>query len=120
MTSEIDARVSLILALLNDGHSQELNLAQLSTNCNLSYSRVRHLFKQQTGTTPGRYLKKVKLARAQDLLKRSFYTVKQIAFLTGFSDISHFVRDYKLQFGDTPTNSRRLNHCPTAAKPAKR
>jgi transcriptional regulator GlxA family with amidase domain len=111
-----DARVSLILDLLNDAGCQWLDLDQLSARCNLSRSRVQHLFKEHTGTTPTRHLKQVKLLKAKDLLEHSFYTVKQIAWIVGFSDISHFVRDYKLLFGRTPTESRRHAQWCAAAK----
>src|SRR5580704_10486841 len=104
----LDARVSLIQELLDNGR-QSLDLDQLSARCNLSSSRLQHLFKQHTGTTLARYSKQAKLVRARKLVEESFYTVKQIAAIVGFSDISHFVRDYKLRFGQTPSGTRRLS-----------
>jgi transcriptional regulator GlxA family with amidase domain len=98
-----DARVSFILELLSDSRRQSLDLDQLSISCNLSPSRVR--------TTPHRHFKNIKLARAMDLSQHSFYPVKQIASFVGFSDLSHFVRDYKLRFGKTPTETRRQYLC---------
>jgi len=106
-SKKTDPRVSSILELLNDAGCQSLDLDQLSVRCNLSRSRIQHLFKENTGTTLSRHLKQAKLWRAKGLLEHSFYTVKQIASIVGCSDISHFVRDYKLQFGQTPTESRR-------------
>jgi len=102
-----DARISFALELLSDIRRQSLDLDQLSISCNLSPSRLRHLFKQHVGITPRRHFKNIKLARAMDLSQHSFYTVKQIATFVGFSDLSHFVRDYKLRFGKTPTETRR-------------
>jgi transcriptional regulator GlxA family with amidase domain len=112
-----DARVSLILDLLEYSCGQSLDLDQLCARCNLSRSRVQHLFKAHTATTPSRHLKEIKLIKARELLEQTFYTVKQVSSLVGFSDISHFVRDYKSRFGQTPTESRRLSY---AAKSANR
>jgi transcriptional regulator GlxA family with amidase domain len=116
-----DARISLILNLLEDSsHGQSFDLEQLSAKCNLSRSRVQHLFKAHTGTTPNRHLKQFKLIRAKALLEQTFYTVKQVASIVGFSDISHFVRDYKLRFGKTPTESRRAFRANRLAKLANK
>jgi transcriptional regulator GlxA family with amidase domain len=102
-----DVRVSLMLELLNEARCRSLDFALLSGRCNLSRSRIQHLFKTQTGMTLGRHFKQVKLLRAKQLLERSFRPVKEIAFTVGCQDISHFVRDYKLLFGETPSESRR-------------
>ena len=115
-----DRRVLAILDLLTSSRCRSLDLDQLSTSCNLSRSRLQHLFKEHTGTTPGRYLKQIRLVRAKELLEQSFYTVKQVTFLVGFADISHFVRDYKLRFGQTPTESRRRVRAQYPAKSANR
>jgi transcriptional regulator GlxA family with amidase domain len=40
-------------------------------------------------------------------LEHSFNQVKEIAFTVGCADLSHFVRDYKLLFGESPSESRR-------------
>jgi transcriptional regulator GlxA family with amidase domain len=102
-----DARVLLIVKLLNDSCRTALGIDQLSTECNLSPSRVQHLFKQHTGTTLLHYFKEVRLLKARQLLETSFLTIKEISFNVGFSDLSHFVRDYKKRFGQTPTHTRQ-------------
>ena len=106
-STKSDARVSLIMDLLDSNCCRSLDLDELSARCNLSRSRVQHLFKEHTGTTPSHHLKQIKLAKAREMLEQSFYSVKQIASIVGVSDLSHFVRDYKLRFGQTPTETRR-------------
>jgi transcriptional regulator GlxA family with amidase domain len=41
------------------------------------------------------------------LLKSSFLTIKEVAVRVGVNDVSHFVRDYKALFGQTPSEARR-------------
>jgi AraC-like DNA-binding protein len=36
-------------------------------------------------------------------------TIKEVAVRVGVNDISHFVRDYKALFGQTPSEARRLS-----------
>lgn len=72
----------------------------------MSGSRLRHLFRTEMGTPPGRFLKLLRLQRAKELLRGSFLEVKEVATAVGFGDVSHFVRDYKMVHGETPSESR--------------
>lgn len=46
------------------------------------------------------------MERARQLLLNSFLSVKEIAGVVGINDISHFVRDYKALYGQTPSQTR--------------
>jgi transcriptional regulator GlxA family with amidase domain len=46
------------------------------------------------------------LQKSKELLETTFLSVKEIMVAVGFADLSHFVRDYKQQFGETPSQTR--------------
>ena len=49
--------------------------------------------------------------RAKELLASTFLSVKEVMSSAGLTDMSHFVRDYKLTFGETPSQTRdRASH----------
>jgi transcriptional regulator GlxA family with amidase domain len=51
-----------------------------------------------------------RLKRARRLLRdplSSHLRIVDIAMMTGFGDLSHFNRAFRLQFGETPTDARR-------------
>jgi AraC family transcriptional regulator of arabinose operon len=73
---------------------------------NISLSRLRHLFKQQTGISFCRFVKNVNLDYAKTLLVSSRLSVKEITVKCGFNDVSHFVRDFKAAYGKTPMKFR--------------
>ena len=79
----------------------------LAALVNLSPSRFRHLFKQETGTTPAQYLKDVRLIRAERMLRTTFLTIKQILKQVGIASNTHFVSDFRRKYGTTPTAYRR-------------
>jgi AraC family transcriptional regulator of arabinose operon len=81
-------------------------VAEIAAELNISPSRFRHLFKQELGMSPGCYLRLVRLDRAKRLLKGTFLSVKEITAQIGVNDVSHFVRDYKLRYGHTPSEER--------------
>jgi AraC family transcriptional regulator len=60
------------------------------------------LFKKSTNLTPYQYVLQRRTARAKELLKKRELTIVEIAYLLGFSDQSHFTRQFKKQYGITP------------------
>lgn len=75
----------------------------------LSESRLRVLFKAQTGLTPTQYLRKIKMESAADMLRNTYRRVTEIASRLGASSDSRFARDFKKVYGMTPTKYRKLH-----------
>ena len=84
----------------------ELTLTEFAHSVNLSVWRLSHIFKSDVGMPPIKYLKLLRMERAKALLESSFLSVKEIAFRVGLNDESHFVRDFKLAYGYSPTTYR--------------
>jgi AraC family transcriptional regulator of arabinose operon len=78
---------------------------EIAARLNLSPSRLRHLFKERTGWSLGQFSKEQKLRKAKRILEETFCSVKESAAIAGFSDLSHFVRDYKRRFGCRPSET---------------
>ncbi len=100
-----DSRINAALRLLED--KDTLRLEQAARIVNLSESRLRHLLRNALGISPRRYLKRRRLLLALELVGNTFLTIKQIGCAAGFTDQSHFLRDYKAAFGETPSETRR-------------
>ena len=55
----------------------------------------------------GEYVRKLRIEKAIDLIQNSTYTLTEIAYMTGFSDQSHFTRIFKLHTGKNPSSYRK-------------
>jgi AraC-like DNA-binding protein len=55
----------------------------------------------------GEYVRKLRIEKAINLIQNSTYTLTEIAYMTGFSDQSHFTRIFKLQTGKNPSSYRK-------------
>lgn len=84
----------------------------LAKGSGLSPSRFTHLFTSEVGESPARYLKRLRLERARELLETTGLKVKRIAYEVGITDVSHFVRDFTQCYGATPASYRRAHHSP--------
>src|SRR5215217_5935917 len=102
----MDHRVRQVIALAEESLRKGWSPAQLAALVNLSPSRLHQLFKEETGLPPARYLRRLRMRRAKELLETTNLSVKQVMAAVGVSDESHFVRDFKESCGLTPAKYR--------------
>jgi transcriptional regulator GlxA family with amidase domain len=108
----MEPRIQRAVRLLTADLHREISLNELAKSLNLSESRLRHLFKDETGVSPTQYLKAQRIERARKLLETTFLSVKEVRLRVGAKDKSHFIRDFKKAFGFSPSQYRAqyLNH----------
>jgi AraC family transcriptional regulator of arabinose operon len=102
----MDRRIELVISKIETETSTSWDTVALAALVSLSPSRFRHLFKQETGTSPAQYIKDFRLRKAELMLRTTFLTVKQILKHVGIRSNSHFVHDFRKVHGVTPTAYR--------------
>jgi len=70
--------------------------------CGLSASRFAHLFREQLGVSPQRFLEEQRITAAKRLLAHSSLPVAEIAVRTGFRDAFYFSHRFKKAAGSGP------------------
>lgn len=80
-------------------HLTVSDLAQLSGRSLSSFNRD---FKELYNITPQKWLRENKLSRAKKLLERKRLSVTDAATEVGYENVSHFIRAFKLVYGQTP------------------
>ena len=103
----MDRRIELVISKIKTESATAWDSTTLATLVNLSPSRFRHLFKQETGIGPAQYLKEYRLRKAEKMLRTTFLSVKQVLKQVGIGSNAHFVRDFRKMYGMTPTAYRR-------------
>jgi transcriptional regulator GlxA family with amidase domain len=98
--------VQAAMLYIEEHCSAVLSLDNVAKSLNLSGSRLRHLFKDDIGLPPTKYLKRLRMQRAKDLLTSTFLSVKEINTKVGGTDLSHFVRNFKTAYGMSPLRYR--------------
>ncbi len=80
-----------------------LNLKNISEAVNLHPDYLsREFSKYFDSLSFGEYIRKLRVDKATDLLHSGKYSQSEIAYLTGFSDQSHFIRIFRKHTGMTP------------------
>ncbi len=89
-----------------------LSLEEYAKLCHRSLSSFKREFQAQFREPPGRWLLRQRLEHSADLLRNSSLNVTEIAFESGFEDVSHFSRVFKERFGATPLAFRQKSSVP--------
>jgi AraC family transcriptional regulator len=93
---------------MNAHLSENVSLASVSEELEISQFHFCRLFKQSTGMTPHAYLIQQRVERAKQLLKRKEGTVLDIAIECGFANPSHFAKHFRRHTGVSPKQFRML------------
>src|SRR5271170_8021631 len=95
--------------LINVNLAHDPSVAEIAHECGLSSGYFARAFKRSTGVAPCRWLTKMRVERAKELLMDPRSELADIALLCGFADQSHFTRVFSRSEGYSPGRWRRLH-----------
>ncbi len=84
-----------------------LDLGAVAAHAGYSRFHFIRAFKQVYGLTPGQYLSRRRIERAEELLRTADLSVTEICWLVGFGSLGTFSARFKEQTGLTPSAYRR-------------
>lgn len=103
---ELIRRLGIAKDFIYCNYNQSITLSQIAAISCLSVNHLLRTFKQAFGETPHQFLTKIRLIRANELLKNSLFPLNEVVAMVGFECSSSFIRLYKSYFGQTPGNFR--------------
>jgi AraC family transcriptional regulator of arabinose operon len=98
-----------VKAEIHENYAKPLTLKTLAQIANVSPEYLIRLFRQYEQITPMRYLWKVRVHRAVELLRNTGLSLAEIAEQTGFQTSYHLSRLVKEHMDATPTEIRRAS-----------
>jgi len=95
--------------ILNNLESDLPSLKEFAHQLGTNEFKLKYGFKQLYGTTVYRFLLKERLRKAKMLIQHTDFTIKTIAYQTGFKSIPHFSRVFKKKYGHPPSELRKIS-----------
>ncbi len=105
LTARQSARV---LDYMREHLAETIALSELAGLVGLSPWHFARAFRQSHGLPPHRYLTRLRLEKARELLEHSHFSITDIAMMTGYSS-QHLARHFRHHLGCSPREYRRLN-----------
>jgi AraC family transcriptional regulator len=95
---------------VRDNLTEQLSLAAMSSVVGLSKRHFLRAFKEATGTTPHRFVLRLRIEEAKRRLIETDDAMTDVAFAAGFGSSQQFATSFRSATGVTPS-SFRLRHC---------
>lgn len=81
----------------------DINNDQLAALCGISTVYFRKTFEAVCGMPPIRFLHKLRIRRAKDILESDYDSISQVAESVGYSSVYHFSKMFRTYTGISPT-----------------
>jgi len=98
-----DFRITKVIRYVAKNYSERLTVKSMANLVGLNPSYFGDLFQRTTGASFNRYLANVRIKNAEDMLLSGEYKVGDIAEACGFTDTSHFYKQFKHVKGFPPS-----------------
>ncbi len=95
-------RIHFAREILTRDMGQPPSLHELAKKSGLNENKLNQGFRQEFGMTVYQYYQQYRIICSQELLDEGRLDLDEIAQVLGFSDTSHFIRQFKRYFGITP------------------
>ena len=102
-----DKRIQSACDYMHSHLAEGFSVDDVAAACNLSTSRLAHLFKEQMGVSPKSWGNNLRLQQARKLLLGNSDSINHVARQVGYEDPSVFTRYFKRNMGCSPREFRQ-------------
>ena len=99
-------RIHQALGFMKANFAKKITVDEIAASAGFSKFHFQREFKRITGKTPIHYLNVIRCAHARRLLEGGRYSVKEAAFLCGFTNNSYFSNVFQQYIGVLPSQVR--------------
>ena len=99
------SKITSSVEYMNDNfRDPNLTIPLLAEKSYISEVYFRKLFREQYGISPQKYLIQLRIRYAADLISSGYYSLKEVAVLSGYRDYKYFSVEFKRQMGISPSD----------------
>lgn len=89
--------------ILNNYKNPKLSIKELADRSFMSEVYFRKLFKKKYGVSPQRFIIKLRMQNAAGLISTGYYSLKEVALMSGYEDYKYFSVEFKKTTGVSPS-----------------
>lgn len=98
-----------ILYYIDNTPLKDFKIDNLCQHLGISRTLVYSTFSKNKNIGIIEYVRDIKIKKAKELLETQKYSIKEIAYITGFSDSNHFIKVFKKYVNLTPKQYQQKN-----------
>ena len=89
--------------LLKNYKKSDLSIKEIADKSFMSEVYFRRLFKKEYGVSPQKYIVNLRIQNAVGLISTGYYSLKEVAYLSGYTDYKYFSVEFKKKMGISPS-----------------
>lgn len=101
-----DQRLYEIMEWIRLHREQQMSVQEVAERFSYNPDYLSSLFRQATGFSLLKYIHRVKMAAARQLLLQPLVTIREVAEQSGYDDEKHFMKVFRQYEGITPSQYR--------------
>ncbi|HNP22480.1 MAG TPA: AraC family transcriptional regulator [Panacibacter sp.] len=105
--SAISTRFKPVISYIQKNLQEEISIETLSRAAFMSEPHFYRSFKKQFGVTPVEYINGKRIRTAMMMMQAADCSLREIAFASGFNNLTYFFRTFKRCTGCTPGEYRK-------------
>ena len=103
MKSADEILMQKVMKIINENLSNsDLSVEMLAANVGMSRVHMHRKLKELTSQSARDFIRGIRLKQAATLLSDKKFTISEVAYATGFSNLSHFSNSFKEFYGVSP------------------
>ena len=102
-----DAMERAVRFIYQEYKNSFLSVEGIAENAGLSVNRLNDLFKKEQGETVGKFLTKVRMEKARELLEKENEKIPDIVEQVGYSSPSYFAKVFRKMYDISPQEYRK-------------
>ena len=107
-SAQSQIKLQVMMQYIHTNYSLQIALSDIAQSAGISKSSALNFFHKYLKMAPVSYLILYRLKKASELLITTDLKLVEIAYATGFNNIGYFCKQYKIHYGITPTEYRKL------------
>lgn len=81
----------------------DLSIKEIAEQSFISEVYFRKIFKKEYGTSPQKYIVNLRMQNAVGLISAGYYSLKEVAYMSGYADYKYFSSEFKKNKGISPS-----------------
>ncbi len=89
--------------ILKNYKNSDLSIREIADKSFVSEVYFRKLFKEEYGISPQKYIINLRIQHAIGLISTGYYSLKEVAYMSGYDDYKYFSVEFKKAIGVSPS-----------------
>ena len=98
-----------VIHYIEHQYTENLSIQQIADELNVNINHLTAVFRQETGITPGVYIRRTRVKQAVQLLVSTDLNIQDISNAVGVPDANYFIKLFKKECSLTPTQYRKFH-----------